>query len=134
MTNRSIIQIELHKLNNKLVNVWLEHFWDVDELKAYIDSQNSPWPGLGGNHHLPFYNIFYDSLWGLHPNVILSENSQVENLEFLKIGTFDILEGNITFCSNLRWRWHLKQSCSPHQELFNYMWHSTFTHVFEGDS
>jgi len=28
----------------------------------------------------------------LHPNVILSENSQVESLEFLKIGTFDILE------------------------------------------
>jgi len=111
--NRSIIHIK--QLNNKLVSVWLEHFWDMDELKTHIDSQNSPWLKLEGNHHLPFYNIFYDSPRGLHPNVILSQNSQVESPEFLKIGTFDTLDGNITYCLNLRLRWRLKQSCSLHQ-------------------
>jgi hypothetical protein len=27
-----------------------------------------------------------------------------------------------------------KQSCSPHQELSNDMWHSFYTHVTQGDS
>jgi hypothetical protein len=32
----------------------------MDEPHAYIDSQDSPWPELGGSHHLPFYNIICD--------------------------------------------------------------------------
>ncbi len=31
MTSKSIIHTNLHKPNNKLVNVWLEHFWCKDE-------------------------------------------------------------------------------------------------------
>ncbi len=38
VTSGSIIHMELHKLNNKLVNAWLEHFWCTDELQAYMDS------------------------------------------------------------------------------------------------
>jgi hypothetical protein len=60
MTSESIIHMDLHKLNNKLVNAWLEHFWCMDELRAYMDSQDSPQPELGENHHLPFYSIIYD--------------------------------------------------------------------------
>jgi len=26
---------------------------------ANMDSQDSPWPGLGGSHHLPPYSILY---------------------------------------------------------------------------
>jgi hypothetical protein len=33
---------KLNKLNNKLVSVWLEHFWCMDEPRAYTDSQDSP--------------------------------------------------------------------------------------------
>jgi len=32
------------------------------------DTQDSPQPGLGGNHHLPPYSILCTSAWGLHPN------------------------------------------------------------------
>jgi hypothetical protein len=36
------------------------------------NTQNSPWPGLGGSHHLPPYNILCASPWGPHPNGFLS--------------------------------------------------------------
>ncbi len=42
VTNRSIIHIELHKPNNKLISVGLGHFWCTDELLAYTYSQDSP--------------------------------------------------------------------------------------------
>jgi len=32
------------------------------------DTQDSPQPGLGGNHHLPPYSILCTSARGLHPN------------------------------------------------------------------
>ncbi len=41
MTSRSIIHIDLHKPNDKLVNVWLEHFWCTSKPWAYVDSQDS---------------------------------------------------------------------------------------------
>jgi hypothetical protein len=47
-------------------------------------------------------------------------------LKFPKLG-FLQLWGPITLCANLQLRWNLKQSCSPCQELFNGMWHATFT-------
>ncbi len=37
------------------------------------------------------------------------------------------LWGHMTLCENLWWRWGLKQSCSPRQELSNSMLHATFT-------
>jgi len=40
----------------------------------------------------------------------------------------------IIFCSDLLLRWDIKQSCSPHQEIFNDMWHATYTHVLQGNS
>jgi hypothetical protein len=39
--SESIIHTNLHKPNNKLVNVWLENFWCIDEPQAYMNSQNS---------------------------------------------------------------------------------------------
>jgi hypothetical protein len=58
-TSDSIICANLHKLNNKLVNAKLKHFWCMDEPQANMNSQDSPWPGLGGNHYLPPYSILY---------------------------------------------------------------------------
>jgi hypothetical protein len=37
MTSKSIIHMDLHKPNNKLVNAWLEHFWCINEPWAYTD-------------------------------------------------------------------------------------------------
>jgi hypothetical protein len=36
--SRSIIHTNLHRPNNKLVNVWLKHFWCIDESWAYTNS------------------------------------------------------------------------------------------------
>jgi hypothetical protein len=41
---------------------------------------------------------------------------------------------SITFCEKLRLKWGLKQSCTPHQELFNDMLHATYKQVNQGDS
>ncbi len=60
MINKAIIHIDLHKPDNKLVSVWLDHFWCTDEPRAYMDLQDSPRPELGKSHHLPPYNILYD--------------------------------------------------------------------------
>jgi hypothetical protein len=46
--SESIIHMNLHNPNNKLVNVWLECFWCTDEPRAYTDSQDSPQPKLEG--------------------------------------------------------------------------------------
>jgi hypothetical protein len=92
MINESIIHLDLDKPNNKLANVWLEHFWCKDKPRAITDSQDSPWLRLGGSHHLPHYNILYAWPWGMHPNVILSWDSQVESLEIFEIGILASLE------------------------------------------
>jgi hypothetical protein len=40
----------------------------------------------------------------------------------------------ITFSANLRLIWGLKQSCSPHRNFFNNMWHATYTQGHRIDS
>jgi len=40
----------------------------------------------------------------------------------------------IIFCVNLWLKWSLKQSCSPHQDLFNDMLHATYMQVNKADS
>jgi hypothetical protein len=73
----------------------------MDEPRAKTDSQDSSQPGLRGNHHLPPYSIFYAWSGGLHPNVILSRDSQVGNLEILEIGIPVTLEAYNFFCKPL---------------------------------
>jgi hypothetical protein len=58
LTSKSITHMDLHKLNDKLVNAQLEHLWCMDKLWANMDSQDSSQPELEGNHHLPPYSIF----------------------------------------------------------------------------
>jgi len=48
-----------------------------------LNSQDSPWPGLGGSHHLPPYSILCASSWGPHPNDIFPSG----NPEIVKVGT-----------------------------------------------
>jgi len=53
--------------------------------------------------------------------------------KFLKLG-FPQLWGPITLCEDLWLRWGLKKSCSPHQELSNFMWHMTYMQGNRGNS
>jgi hypothetical protein len=58
--NESIIHMDLHKPNNKLIIVYLKHYWCMNEPHVHTNSQNSPQLGFRGSHHLPPYNIIYD--------------------------------------------------------------------------
>jgi hypothetical protein len=89
------------------------------------NSQDSLRPGLGWSHHLPPYSILYSSPRGAHPNGILSWDSQMRISKLPKLGLSQ-LWGPITLRADLRLRWGVKQSCSPHQDLFNGMSHVTY--------
>jgi hypothetical protein len=97
------------------------------------DSQDSPRPGLGGNHHLPPYSILCGCPRGPHLNDILSWDSQVGVPKLPKLG-FPRLWGAIILHVNLRLRWSPKQSCSPHREFSNTMLHIIYTHINWVDS
>jgi hypothetical protein len=44
---------------------------------GHFGPQDTPWPGLGGNHHLPPYSILCNAPRRLHPNGSFSRDSQV---------------------------------------------------------
>jgi hypothetical protein len=91
------------------------------------DSLDSPWPGLGGSHHLPPYSILYITPPQLHPNVTFSRDSQsgVPKLsQFALLG----LWASIISCSDLQLGWALKQSCNSLWDLSNAVSHSTCWH------
>ncbi len=131
VTSGSIIHTNLYKSNNKLINVQLEHFWCTCKPQAYTDSQDSSQFGLGENHHLPTYSILCDYSWELHINIILSQHSQLP--EILEIGTSGTLDiHNFFYKPSIEVR--SQEKLWPHQEIFNDMWHTTCTHLFQGDS
>jgi hypothetical protein len=91
------------------------------------NSQDSPWLWFGGSHHLPPYNIFYTSLWGLRPNVFfLSWDTQMGVLKLPTLGLPQLWAFTI-LCVDLRLWWGLNQSFSPSQEIFKGMSHATRT-------
>jgi hypothetical protein len=71
----------------------------MDEPHANLNSQDEPWPRLGGSHHLPPYNIFCAWPQNQHPNVILLQDSQVEVPKFSKVGTPTTLRAHNFVCN-----------------------------------
>ncbi len=69
----------------------------------------------------------------MHPNVILSQDSQVGNVEIFEIDILTILKAHNFFRNYLWLIWGLKQICISHQELFNNMWHITYTQENQSD-
>ncbi len=106
LISKSITRMDLHKPNNKLVSAQLEHLWCTNEPWANTDSQDSPWPGFGGSHHLPLYSILCVWPQGQHPNVILSQDSQVGVPKFPKLGLSQLWRP-ITLCEDFWLRWGL---------------------------
>jgi len=92
-----------------------------------LDSLDSPWPELGGSHHLPPYSIFYSSPRDLHPNGSFSRDSQsgVPKLSQFRLSGLWTL---ITPRPELGSGRGLNQSCSSPQELSNCVSHFTYTH------
>ncbi len=87
LTSTSLIHTNLHKLNNKLVNAQIVvALRCMDEPRTITDSQDSPRPGLGRNHHLPPYSILCACPQDEHSHVILSQDSQVGIPKFPHLG------------------------------------------------
>jgi hypothetical protein len=102
-------------------------FLVLGQATANTDSLDSPRPELGGSHHLPPYSIFCVISPHLHPNDFFSRDSQsgVPKLSWFGLPG---LWAFITFCSDLRLGWGLKQTCSSPREISNGVSHSTCTH------
>jgi hypothetical protein len=111
----------------------LEHLWCQDKPRTTSDSQDSPWPGLGGSHHLPPYSILYTSPRRPHPNSFLSQDSQREVLKLLRLELLPLC-GVITSCSDLRSRQGLRQICNSCQDLSNGVSHVTCMHRIQINS
>jgi len=73
----------------------------MDEPRVNTNSQDSSRPELGGSHHPPPYSILCAWPWGLHPNVILSWDSQLWSPEIPEIVTFTTLEAHNFLCKPL---------------------------------
>jgi hypothetical protein len=91
------------------------------------DSLDSPWPKLGGSHHLPPYSILSIALSHPHPNGFYSQDSQggVPKLSRFILPEFWEL---IAPDSDLGSGWGVKQTCSSPQELSNGVSYSICTH------
>ncbi len=84
---------------------------------------DSPWPELGGSHHLPPYSILCVSPRRLHPNDSFSRDSQIGVPKLSRVG----VPGLWTVIAprpKLRSRRALNQSCSSRRELSNAKLHS----------
>jgi len=115
-------------MHPKPTTSWLElilhPFWCWDKPRATLDSLDSPWPKLGGSHHLPPYSILCITPRRLHPNGTFSQDSQGGVPKLSRVG-LPGLWASITSCSDLRMGWGLKQSCSSLWELSNAMLNSS---------
>jgi hypothetical protein len=98
-----------------------------------MDIQDSPWPGLGGSHHLPPYSILWTSPRGPHPNGFLSWDSCVGVPKSRHLG-LPGLWSPITLQVDLGSKCGLKQSCSSCRELSNGMSHVVCSQVNRVDS
>jgi hypothetical protein len=97
------------------------------------NTEDSPWPGLGGSHHLPPYSVLCASPRGPHPNGFLSRDSQVGVPKLQQLGLLR-LWGRITSCADLWSQWSLMQSCSLRQNIFNGMLRVACMHRNQVDS
>ncbi len=118
---------------HKWVRTHSAPFWCWDKPRANSDSLDSPWPGLGGSHHLPPYSILYSSPRDLHPNGSFSRDSQSGVPKLSRFG-LPGLRTLITPRPKLGSRQCLNQSCSSLWKLFNDVSHFTRTHQNRVDS
>jgi hypothetical protein len=91
------------------------------------NTQDTPWPGLGGSHHLPPYSILCGWPQSLHANGF-SLHPKLRQRGFSQLWSPIILR------ADLRSRCGLKQSCNFHQEISNNMWTVIYSQVNRVDS
>ncbi len=89
------------KTQHEAVSAQLEHFWCQDESRATSNSQNSPWPELGGNHHLPPLQYTLQLLTGATSKWFFVRGLPNGDPEIPTIGIPAILEANNLTCRPL---------------------------------
>jgi len=116
---------------------WLVHSWNIFGART---SHGQTWihkthQGLDLGEATTFLLIVYFvPLHEAHIQMaVLSRDSQMRVRKFPKL-RLSWIWGHITLCADLRLRWGLDQSCSPHQELSNGMSHATCTEGNRVDS
>jgi len=115
---------------------WLMHSWNIFGARmshkhtwTHKIHHSSDW---GEATTFPPYSILCAWPWGLHPNVILSRDSQARSLEIPKIRTFTTLEAHNFLCKPSI-EVNFKENYSPCWELSKDMWHATCIQVNQGD-
>jgi hypothetical protein len=100
MANESIIHMDLHSLNNKLVNAWLEHFLCMDKPRAYTYSQNLSQPDLREATTFPFYVFSMISHGGCIQMSFCPGTPKLGVSKFSKLGLMALWKA-ITSCAQL---------------------------------
>jgi hypothetical protein len=121
------------KTNHKRVSSHSGTPLGVRTSHRHLDSLDSPRPELGGSHHLPPYNILCSSPLRLHLNGIFFRDSQSGVPKLCRF-TLPGFWASITFFSDLRLGWSLKQSCSSLREHSNAMSHTIWRRRNQVDS
>jgi len=123
LISNSLTHTDLHKPNNKLVSVWLEHFRAQTSHRQ--TQTHKIHHGLDLGEATTFPLIVY-SMPGHGTNTQMSfcpgtpkwESRNSHNWDFCDFG------GPITLCVDLQLKWGLNQSCSPCWDLSNDMLHA----------
>jgi hypothetical protein len=105
----------------------------VGTYHGHLDTQDSPWPGLEGSHHLPPYSILCVSPRRLHPNGSFSRDSQVGVPKLSRVGVPGLWTATAP-CPKFGSGQVLNQSCSSRRELSNAVSHSLRRRREEVDS
>ncbi len=103
---------------------------------GHFGPQDSPRPGLGGNHHLPPYSILCNAPLRLHPNGSFSRDPKLESRncpETVSVGVPRLWELITPDCKVWSQR-GLNQTCSPRRDLSNEVSQSQFGGREEVDS
>jgi hypothetical protein len=128
MISEKIIHTNLHT-SNKLVSVWWSTFGahtNHGHARTHKTQHNLD---LGEATTFSLIQFFVTNHKGCIQMSFFPRTPKLGVLKFPKLGNLIVWRA-ISFCTNIRLKWNLKQSCSPHWELFNNMWYNTYTHIF----
>jgi hypothetical protein len=87
---------------------------------------------LGEATTFPFIVFFVINHRGYTQMSFCPRTPKMGMLKFLKL-RFLKLWRHVTSYANLQLRWDLNQSCNFRQEFSKDMWHTTYTHIIQGD-
>ncbi len=123
LTNKSIIRLDLHKPNIKLVNAYLDIFGAWMNHKQTRTHKTHHGSDLGEAITFPLLILF---MFGHGANTQMSFCFRTPKSGFPKLRLLRLWRP-ITLCADLWLKWGFKQSCSPCQELSNGKCHATCT-------